>query len=98
MAQLTVPIEFDHEDLQEMVEQAKREIAAACITKEQAKNMLTDIQSEIAKTDNPYEAKNDDLLMLAKHNAFYEAKHWIMDIIQDKIDILEKELNENENQ
>ena len=39
MAQLTVPIEFDHEDLQEMVEQAKREIAAACITKEQAKNM-----------------------------------------------------------
>lgn len=33
MAQLKVPIEFDHEDLQEMVEQAKREIAAACITK-----------------------------------------------------------------
>ena len=98
MAQLTVPIEFDHEDLQEMVEQAKREIAAACITKEQAKNMLTDIQSEIVKIDNPYEGKNDDLLMLAQHNAFYEAKSWIMDIIQDKIDVLEKELKENENQ
>ena len=40
MAQLTLPIKFDHEDLQEMVEQAKREIAASCITKEQAKNML----------------------------------------------------------
>lgn len=55
MAQLTVPIEFNHEDLQEMVEQAKREIVASCITKEQAKNMLTDIRFEIAKIDNPYE-------------------------------------------
>lgn len=55
MAQLTAPIEFDHEDLQEMVEQAKREIVASCITKEQAKNMLTDIRFEIAKIDNPYE-------------------------------------------
>ena len=98
MAKLTAPIRFDHEDLQEMVEQAKREIAAACITKEQAKNMLTDIQSEIAKIDNPYKRKNDDLLLLAQHNAFYEAKSWIMDIIQDKIDVLEKELKENENQ
>lgn len=98
MAQLTVPIELDHEDLQEMVEQAKREIAAACITKEQAKKMLVDIEFEIAKIDNPYEGKNDDLLMLAQHNAFYEAKHWIMDIIQDKIDALKKELKENENQ
>ena len=98
MAQLTLPIEFDHEDLQEMVEQAKREISAACITKEQAKKMLTDIRFEIAKIDNPYEGNNDDLLMLAQHNAFYEAKSWIVDIIQDKIDVLEKELKENENQ
>lgn len=98
MAKLTAPIRFDHEDLQEMVEQAKREIAAAYITKEQAKNMLTDIRFEIAKIDNPYEGKNDDLLMLAQHNAFYEAKSWIVDIIQDKIDVLEKELKENENQ
>ena len=36
--------------------------------------------------------------MLAQHNAFYEAESWIMDIIQDKIDVLEKELKENENQ
>lgn len=98
MAQLTLPIKFDHEDLKEMVEQAKREIAAACITKEQAKKMLVDIQFEIAKIDNPYEGKNDDLLMLAQHNAFYEAKRWIMDIIQDKIDVFKKELRENENQ
>ena len=48
MAQLTLPIKFDHEDLQEMVEQAKREIAASCITKDHAKNMLTDIRFEIA--------------------------------------------------
>ena len=95
MAQLTAPIEFDHEDLQEMVEQAKREITATYISKEQAKKMLVDIRFEIVKIDNPYEGKNDDLLMLAQHNAFYEAKHWIMDIIQDKIDVLEKELKEN---
>ena len=50
--------------------------------------MLTEIQLEIHELENPYPHEKDNLLPLASHNAFYEAKSEIEDLVEEKIDAL----------
>ena len=50
--------------------------------------MLTELQLEIHELENPYPHDYDNLLPLAKHNAFYDAKSTIEDLVEQKIDAL----------
>lgn len=47
--------------------------------------MLTEIQLEIHELENPYPHDYDNLLPLAQHNAFYDAKSTIEDLVDEKI-------------
>ena len=47
--------------------------------------MLTEIQLEIHELENPYPHDYDNLLLLAQHNAFYDAKSTIEDLVDEKI-------------
>ena len=98
MAQLTAPIAFDHDDLQRMVDEKIAEVKAQFIPKDQYEArlkadmvaMLTDIQLEIHELENPYPHDYDNLLPLAQHNAFYDAKSTIEDLVEQKIDKLKE--------
>lgn len=50
--------------------------------------MLTEIQLEIHELENPYPHDYDNLLPLAQHNAFYDAKSTIEDLVDEKINAL----------
>ena len=52
--------------------------------------MLTEIQLEIHELENPYPHDYDNLLPLAQHNAFYDAKSTIEDLVEQKIDKLKE--------
>lgn len=49
------------------------------------KAILVDLQLEIHELENPYPHDNDNLLPLAQHNAFYDAKSTIEDLVDEKI-------------
>ena len=50
--------------------------------------ILVELQVEIHELENPYSHDKDNLLPLASHNAFYEAKSEIEDLVEEKIDAL----------
>lgn len=52
--------------------------------------MLTEIQLEIHELENPYPHDYDNLLPLAQHNAFYDAKSSIEDFVNEKINSLKE--------
>lgn len=58
--------------------------------------ILVELQVEIHELENPYPHEKDNLLPLASHNAFYEAKSEIEDLVEEKIDALKggREANE----
>lgn len=53
--------------------------------------MLTELQLEIHKLENPYPHDYDNLLPLAQHNAFYDAKSTIEDLVDEKINTLKED-------
>jgi hypothetical protein len=53
--------------------------------------MLTEIQLEIHELENPYPHDINNLLPLAQHNAFYDAKSTIEDLVDEKINALRGE-------
>lgn len=50
--------------------------------------ILVELQMEIHELENPYPHEKDNLLPLASHNAFYEAKSEIEDLVEEKINAL----------
>lgn len=57
-------------------------------TQDEVEAMLTELQLEIQELENPYPHDYDNLLPLAQHNAFYEAKSEIEDLVDEKINAL----------
>ena len=55
------------------------------------KAILVELQLEIHELENPYPHDYDNLLPLAQHNAFYDAKSTIEDLVEQKINELEGE-------
>ena len=49
------------------------------------KAILVELQLEIHELENPYPHDYDNLLLLAQHNAFYDAKSTIEDLVDEKI-------------
>lgn len=49
------------------------------------KAILVELQLEVHELENPYPHDCDDLLLLAQHNAFYDAKSTIEDLVDEKI-------------
>ena len=49
------------------------------------KAILVELQLEIHELENPYPDDYDNLLLLAQHNAFYDAKSTIEDLVDEKI-------------
>ena len=52
------------------------------------KAILVELQLEIHELENPYPHDYDNLLPLAQHNAFYDAKSSIEDLVDEKINAL----------
>ncbi len=63
-------------------------------TQDEVEAMLTELQLEIHDLKNPYPHDNDNLLPLAQHNAFYDAKSTIEDLVEEKINALKAESEE----
>lgn len=57
-------------------------------TQDKVEAMLTELKLEIQELENPYPHDYDNLLPLAQHNAFYEAKSEIEDLVDEKINAL----------
>lgn len=57
--------------------------------------ILVELQLEIHELENPYPHDNDNLLPLAQHNAFYDAKSTIEDLVDEKINELKAESEDN---
>lgn len=60
-------------------------------TQDEVEAILTELQLEIHELENPYPHDNDNLLPLAQHNAFYDAKSTIEDLVDEKINSLKAE-------
>lgn len=60
--------------------------------------ILVKLQLEIHKLENPYPHNYDNLLSLAQHNAFYDAKSSIEDLVDEKINALKAEIKSQENE
>jgi len=52
------------------------------------KAILVELQLEIHELENPYPDDFDDLLPLAQHNAFYDAKSTIEDLVDERINAI----------
>ena len=52
------------------------------------KAILVELQLEIHELENPYPHDFDDLLPLAQHNAFYDAKSTIEDLVDERINAI----------
>lgn len=50
--------------------------------------ILVELQLEIHEIENPYPYDFDDLLPLAQHNAFYDAKSTIEDLVDERINAI----------
>ena len=55
------------------------------------KAILVELQLEIHELENPYPHDYDNLLLLAQHNAFYDAKSTIEDLVEEKNNALRGE-------
>ena len=93
MAQLTVPIEIDRDELQKMVDQAKNDLAAEYMTKDQVLSMLIDIAVEVIEMENPYGTDRD---LIFEKIAFLAAENMFLKIINQRVGDLQKEIREAE--
>ena len=72
-------------------ESAKSYYEKHYISKSKVIDMLTEIQKQIKDLENPYPHDYDNILPLAQHNAFYEAKSEIQDLLEERIDEMREE-------
>lgn len=86
MAQLTIPIELDQEDLKIIIEEKVAELKAEFIPKSEVLSMFIELQKNVKDLENPYENDYSNILVLAQHNAFYEGKTEVEDLIEEMVD------------
>lgn len=80
------------EALKRMVEEKVTELKAEFIPKSEVLSMFSELQRKVKDLENPYENDYNNILVLAQHNAFYDGKTEVEDIIDEMID----KLNERE--
>lgn len=55
------------------------------------KELLQRLLRAVRDIENPYEHDYDNILMLAQHNAFYEGKSQVEDLIEEMLEELKGE-------